>query len=192
MHTYAYPWGRLSGCLQSSPWQTTLCVASYLMWWFASKETGVVIHDTEFPYWNQVSLKNTTQTFISTSNQVYSYLFQVQTMPGSNGHPSCNLLCWIHPDLHLYKPIWQVLSHLFKFWIVGKITTHLCLMHAITWGCHGIKYSPSPMIHTGVNSCLWPGNLACPPLNTRHSWWIGALFVQSVETTLKWWCGFCQ
>ena len=108
----------------------TLCVASYLMWWFASKETGMVIHDTEFPYWDQVSLKNTTQTFISTSNQVYSYLFQVQTMPGSNGHPSCSLLCWIHSDLHLYNPIWQVLSHLFKFWIVGKITTHLCLTHA--------------------------------------------------------------
>ena len=39
----------------------TLLVAWCLIWWFASIEKSMVVHDTECPYWDQVSLNNTTQ-----------------------------------------------------------------------------------------------------------------------------------
>ena len=46
--------------MQTPGWQPTLCVALCLIWWFASfKKKVLVIHDTECPYWDQVSLNNT-------------------------------------------------------------------------------------------------------------------------------------
>ena len=45
--------------MQSSGWQSTLCGTWCLIWWFACWEKSMVIHDTECPYWDQVSLNNT-------------------------------------------------------------------------------------------------------------------------------------
>ena len=44
--------------MQSPGRQPTLCVAWCLIWWFAVLES-IVIHDTECPYWDQVSLNIT-------------------------------------------------------------------------------------------------------------------------------------
>ena len=42
----------------------TLCVAWCLIWWFASLEKSMAIHDTKYPYWDQVSLNNTPTLFM--------------------------------------------------------------------------------------------------------------------------------
>ena len=47
---------------KSPGWQPTLCVALCLICWFALAFKSMVIHDTECPYWDQVSLNNTNQT----------------------------------------------------------------------------------------------------------------------------------
>ena len=46
----------------SPGWQPTLCVAWRLIWWFASLEKSMVIHDTKCPYWGQMLLNNTSPT----------------------------------------------------------------------------------------------------------------------------------
>ena len=48
--------------MQTPGWQPILCVAWCLIWLFAILKKSVVIHDTECPYWDQVSLNNTNQT----------------------------------------------------------------------------------------------------------------------------------
>ena len=60
--------------------QLILCVAWCLIWLFASLEkNSMVIHDTECPYWDQVSLNNTNQTnecyMIPTADRSFSQAF---------------------------------------------------------------------------------------------------------------------
>ena len=66
-HTYPHnpplpPQEDWSDHMQSPGWQPTLCVAWCLIWWFEKFRKSMVIHDTECPYWDQVSLNNTNQT----------------------------------------------------------------------------------------------------------------------------------
>ena len=44
---------------QTPGWQPILCVAWCLIRPFASFKKSMVLHDTDFPYWDQVSLNNT-------------------------------------------------------------------------------------------------------------------------------------
>ena len=51
--------GWLSDHLQSPGWQPNSCVAWCLIMWFASIGKSMVLHDTECPYWDQMSSNNT-------------------------------------------------------------------------------------------------------------------------------------
>ena len=60
-YTCSNPWavGKIAVYILQSPgWQPTL------IWWFANIEKGMVIHDTECPCWDKVSLNNANPTQI--------------------------------------------------------------------------------------------------------------------------------
>ena len=47
---------QMNCCLQSPGWRPIFLVAWCLLRWFANKENSMVMCDTEWPYWDQVSL----------------------------------------------------------------------------------------------------------------------------------------
>ena len=53
-----------------------LLVTWYLPWWFLQAER-VVMHDTEYPYWDQVSLNSTKLKIVSL---LYNFLLTLQTV----------------------------------------------------------------------------------------------------------------
>ena len=59
IHTHTNPEEDLSGHMQSPGWQPIILAAWCLLWWITNIERSVVIHDTEYPCWDQVSSNNT-------------------------------------------------------------------------------------------------------------------------------------
>ena len=98
-HTYPHNTPRKikSDHMQSPGWQPTLCVAWCQIWWFASLDKSMVIHDTECPYWDQVSLNNTNPTQTqSKCLQMHVIVYWVQKSEESAWfHISLYLLCTI-------------------------------------------------------------------------------------------------
>ena len=58
VHTRTTPCEKWRSHLHSQSWQRTLCMVWCMIWWLASTEKSLVMHDTECPYWDQVSLNN--------------------------------------------------------------------------------------------------------------------------------------
>ena len=64
IHTHTNPWGRLKW-----PYAITRLIAHFICGWMSARvickvRKSMVIHDTECPYWDQVSLNNTNQTYL--------------------------------------------------------------------------------------------------------------------------------
>ena len=57
--------------MQSPCWRPTLCVHRCLIWWYASLTKRMVMHDTECPYWDYVSLNKKNPTPWSHGNKHY-------------------------------------------------------------------------------------------------------------------------
>ena len=57
--------------MQSPGWRPTVCVHRCLIWWYASLTKRMVMHDTDCPYWDYVSLNKKNPTPWSHGNKHY-------------------------------------------------------------------------------------------------------------------------